>query len=245
MFGLNDAGINGDTAAATPSQGPLVRTVDPLVAKALDELPDQLRAKRARLASLSALLGGDSTSSPSAVDITNLDYYLVLSGDQRLDSNERAEYFMQIDRAVERNTTGLTLIGPQRITLTGENERVTFFVESKAPATLQVQLRFSSDPRLDFPDGRATNLTVAPGVNNVSIRVRSRTPGATKLTLDITSPDQSILLANRQYQIRSIALSGVGWGLSIAALLVLLTWWVRHHRAAKTPRPTSEIRGAA
>jgi hypothetical protein len=50
------------------------------------------------------------------------------------------------------------------------------------------------------------------------VRVRSRTPGSFPVDVIVRSPDGVITLATARYKIRSLALSGVGLGISIAAL---------------------------
>ena len=85
---------------------------------------------------------------------------------------------------------------------------------------------------------------MAPGPNSFDIKVRSRTPGSFPVDVVVRSQDGVITLATARYNIRSLALSGVGLGISIAALAVLVTWWIRHHRSAKRARIAQEPTGA-
>jgi hypothetical protein len=219
----------------------LVRSLRPELPKALGQYPAALREARARLTSFGGLLvdNSDSTTSP-------LRQLLLVSGDDRLDPSERDAYLAQVLQTVDRGTKGVTITGAQRITLTSREDTFPIIIENDpANPSLHVVVELRSDPRLDFPGGRSIEKVLAPGPNRLDIRVRSRTPGSFPVDVIVRDPDGVITLATARYKVRSIALSGVGLGISIAALAVLLTWWVRHHRSAKRARIATELTGAA
>jgi hypothetical protein len=200
-----------------------------------------LRVGWARLTSFGGLLvdNSDSTTSP-------LRQLLLVSGDDRLDPSERDAYLDKVIQTVDRGTKGVTITGARRVTLTSQEDTFPIIIDNDpANPSLNVVVELQSDPRLDFPGGRSIATVLAPGPNRLDVRVRSRTPGSFPVDVVVRDPDGVITLATARYKIRSIALSGVGLALSIAALAVLVTWWVRHHRSAKRARIAAELTGAA
>jgi hypothetical protein len=74
--------------------------------------------------------------------------------------------------------------------------------------------------------------------------VRVRTSGAFTMVVEVTSPDQSIVLDTSTFDIRSTAISGVGLVLSAGAGLFLAVWWAKHWRSARRSRhlmPASSV----
>jgi len=240
IFNLPASGMENDTTTATPAQGVLTRTLRPELPKALGNYPTALREARAQLNSFSGLLVADGAGRTAP-----LRELLLVSGDDRLDSNERDAYLNQVTQTVERGTKGVTIGGTLRFTLTAQEDRFRIIIDNDpANPSLNVVVELRSDPRLDFPAGRANPYELAPGTNSIEVRVRSRTPGSFPVDVIVRSPDGVITLATARYKIRSLALSGVGLGISIAALAVLVTWWVRHHRSTKRAKLAHQLTGA-
>jgi hypothetical protein len=238
VFNLPVSGTENDTTTATPAQGVLTRTLQPELPKALGLYPFALREAYARLNSFRELLVADSAG--RTAPLTEL---LLVSGDDRLDSNERDAYINQVIQTVERGSKGVTITGPLRVTLTSREDTIPITIENDpANPSLNVVVELKSDPRLDFPDGRVIGpRELVPGTNRLEVRVRSRTPGSFPVDVVVRSPDTDgsgsvITLTTARYKIRSLALSGVGLAISIAALAVLATWWIRHHRRTKRAR---------
>lgn len=241
IFNLPASNMDSDTATATPAQGVLTRTLRPELPKALGQYPVALREARARLNSFSTLLVTDGAGRTAP-----LRELLLVSGDDRLDSNERDAYLDQVTQTVERGSKGVTITGALRFTLTAQEDVFPITIENDpANPSLNIVIELSSDPRLDFPAGRTIPYVLSPGTNRLDVRVRPRTPGSFPVDVTVRSPDGVIPLASARYKIRSVALSGVGLGISIAALAVLVTWWIRHHRSAKRARIATELTGAA
>ena len=243
VFNLPVSGTENDTTTATPARGVLTRTLRPELPKALGSYPVALRDAHARLDSFSNLLVADGAGRTAP-----LRELLLVSGDDRLDSNERDAYLSQVLQIVERGSKGVTITGPLQATMTSREEEFPITIESDpANPRLNVVIELKSDPRLDFPNGRVIGpVELAPGTNRFDVRVRSRTPGSFPVDVIVRSPDSNsvITLATARYKIRSVALSGVGLGISIVALAVLLTWWVRHHRSAKRAKLAHQLTGA-
>ncbi|TML19289.1 MAG: hypothetical protein E6G39_01840 [Actinobacteria bacterium] len=239
IFNLPPSGTESDTTAATPAQGVLTRSLRPELPKALGNYPTALRDATARLNSFSGLL------SNSDGHTTPLRELLLVSGDDRLDPSERDAYLNQVIQTVERGSRGVTITGTLRVTLTARQDTFPIIIENDpANPKLKVVVELRSDPRLDFP-GSPIPYELVPGPNRLDVRVRSRTPGSFPVDVVVRSPDGVITLATARYKIRSLALSGVGLGISIAALAVLVTWWVRHHRSAKRAKIAHQLTGAA
>jgi hypothetical protein len=230
IFELSSSGTDSDTAVATPSQGILTRGLNPDPPKALGQYPAALRQTSARLDSVTQLLETQADSK-----IAPLRELLLVSGDDRLDASERTTYLDQANNFVDRALKGVSFTGPHRVTLTAQEDTIPIMImNDPANPPLHVRVELRTDPRLDFPDGPFIDIDpLVPGPNRRDVRVRSRTPGSTNVDVSITSPDGNLRLATQQYKIRSVALSGVGLGLSIAALVVLFTWWFRNHRSTR------------
>ena len=227
---------------ATPAQGVLTRTLRPELPKALGQYPIALREAHARLGSFSGLLVADGAGRTAP-----LRELLLVSGDDRLDSNERDAYLNQVIQTVERGSKGVTITGPLQVTLTAAR-RPDPDHHRERPGQPHAS-RWSSSCRAirgsTSPTGAPRPYELAPGTNRFDIRVRSRTPGVVpRRRRRALRPDGVITLATARYKIRSLALSGVGLGISIAALAVLVTWWIRHHRRAKRARIAHELTGA-
>ena len=242
VFNLPVSGIENDTTIATPAQGVLTRTLRPELPKALGFYPVALRDAHTRLDSFSQLLVSDGAGRTAP-----LHELLLVSGDDRLDSNERDAYVNQVLQIVDRGSKGVSITGPRQATMTSREELIPITIENDpANPRLKVVIEFRSDPRLDFPDGSSIPKELAPGTNRFEVRVRSRTPGSVPVDVVVRSPDSNgvITLATARYKIRSVALSGVGLGISIVALAVLLTWWIRHHRSTKRAKLAHQLTGA-
>ena len=84
-----------------------------------------------------------------------------------------------------------------------------------------------------------------PGTTTLDVPVRVRTSGAFTLDVEVTSPDESIVLDTSTFDIRSTAISGVGLVLSVGAGLFLAVWWAKHWRSARRSRHLMPASSAA
>jgi hypothetical protein len=53
------------------------------------------------------------------------------------------------------------------------------------------------------------------------------------VTIQVTSPDGGLLVTSSRVTVRSTAVSGIGYVLSVGAGLFLVIWWFRHWRRAR------------
>ena len=103
-------------------------------------------------------------------------------------------------------------------------------LKNNADIPLTVRVRMSS-PKLQFPDGDQTVELPPQSFTEVKIKITALSNGTTGVTLEVFTPLGDVRLAPPVPLTASInALSGVANLLTGAALLVLLTWWVRHVR---------------
>lgn len=120
--------------------------------------------------------------------------------------------------------------------LTGTTGSVPFTLQNTADIPLTVRIRMSSS-KLEFPNGDQT-VTLAPqSFTEVRIDMRARSNGESPVTLEVFTPLGDTRIAPPVPLTASIsALSGIGNLVTGAALLVLLTWWVRHIRRNRRQR---------
>jgi hypothetical protein len=119
--------------------------------------------------------------------------------------------------------------------MTSRNAEIPLDLENRLPFAIQIQIQLSSE-KLDFPDGYLRTETLAPGPNHFDISIRSRVSGDSLLEVTVVPLDAEAGVASfarARYTIRSTALSGVGFALSMIALLVLIVWWFRHARRTR------------
>jgi len=233
----------GRSASETLSSGPLRRTLKPEPARALTDYPAQLARIAAKLSAYEAMLG--TATSARSSDLHDL---LAVTGDDRLDTPNRRAYLNTVDDAITRRLrtadgrAGIVAPGKQRITMTSRRTEIPLQLENQLSYPVTVRLELRSE-KLDFPNGWIATETLQPGANTVNLVVRSRTSGDSLLEVSVLAPgaDPSIgALATTKFTVRSTALSGVGLALSIVALLVLLTWWIRHARRTRRARRAAE-----
>jgi len=119
------------------------------------------------------------------------------------------------------------------VNLTGRRGTVRVSLRNNAAVPLDVRVRMTAS-KLQFPEP-STVVTLAPGsFTEVQIEVVALSNGRIPATLDIYTPEGDTRLAPPVPVTLSLtALSGIGNLVTGAALLVLLTWWVRHFRRGR------------
>jgi len=122
------------------------------------------------------------------------------------------------------------------VNLTGRRGTVRVSLRNNAPVPLDVRVQMTAS-KLQFPEPPPT-VTLAPGAfTEVQIEVVALSNGRIPATLDIFTPQGDTRLAPPVPVTLSLtALSGIGNLVTGAALLVLLTWWVRHIRRGRRQR---------
>ena len=148
----------------------------------------------------------------------------------------RTEAMDAAEAAVRAALDGVRLTGRTDLNLTSRRGTLPVTVENANPFPVDVLVRVRSD-RLRFPDGGAITLQVEPSdVRRIDVPVEARATGSVPVFVELWTPDDRTQLDVLRLNVRSTAFSGVGLVLSFGAVLVLLTWWVRHIRATRRDR---------
>jgi hypothetical protein len=123
------------------------------------------------------------------------------------------------------------------VNLTGRRGTVRVNLRNNSEVPLDVRVRLTSS-KLQFPDGEPPVVALQPGVfTEVQFNVVALSNGRLPATLDVFTPEGDTRLAPPVPVTLSLtALSGIGNLVTGAALLVLLTWWVRHIRKGRRQR---------
>ncbi|MFM7687480.1 MAG: DUF6049 family protein [Actinomycetota bacterium] len=122
------------------------------------------------------------------------------------------------------------------VNLTGRRGTVRVSLRNNAAMPLDVKVRMTAS-KLQFPEPPPI-VTLAPGAfTEVRIDVVALSNGRIPATLDLFTPEGDTRLAPPvPVSLSLTALSGVGNLVTGAALIVLLTWWVRHIRRGRRQR---------
>jgi Family of unknown function (DUF6049) len=225
--------------AEIPSGGDGRETVD----LAPHEVTDDLRAvagavppARRSIDGLGALIDDPALASSLHQSL------LVSTGTDTLDAL-RVPYVDRVNGALGSVEGAVTLPDQFRITLTSRSSTIPIRLTNASDQNLDVRVELDSD-QLEFPDGSVLTPNLPPGTTTLDVPVRVRTSGAFTMVVEVTSPDQSIVLDTSTFDIRSTAISGVGLVLSAGAGLFLAVWWAKHWRSARRSRhlmPASSV----
>lgn len=194
----------------------------------------QLASFRQMLVTSPGAAGG---SNAGLVRATAFDQLLGIAGSDELSVANRNQFLDGVAGTLRRELGSVAAPTRQTVTLTSRSGSIPFTLHNTLGYPVQVRLQMESSERLAFPDGTTQTLTLTGENTPIEIRVRTRTSGDAPLTITVTSPDGSLLLATTDYTVRSTAVSGVGLALTIGAALVLVVWWLRSlYRGRKAKR---------
>ncbi len=220
-----------ETLVSGPMRRSLISTRGPDV----DELARGIDQARATLESYESIFGA-----AAATRTTQFDELLLASSDSRLSDTQHRVYVDAatsfVTRSVRTPDGNVAIRAPDsdRFTLTSRREKIRIVIENglTAAATVRIDLR---SEKLTFPEGDSITTLLQPGANVIEFDVSVKTSGDSLLEYTVNAPKGSLgELARGKLRVRAWALSGLGVVLSAAALLVIITWWVRH--AVRTRR---------
>ncbi|MGH9170623.1 MAG: DUF6049 family protein [Acidimicrobiales bacterium] len=137
----------------------------------------------------------------------------------------RSAYLNYLDGKAEAVGKYLSLPFGRVITVTSLRATIPISILSTSPVPIVARLSVSALD-LGFPKGRSWDITIAPRTNIVKIAVSARTAGTFSLVLTLSSKTGYVMQSG-DVTIQSTAISGVAVGLSAAAGLFLLVWWLR------------------
>ena len=219
--------------ARDPAGGAVVqRDLQPAPGPILGTYPTRLAILRARIASFSQM------AQQSDGLLASWEQRLLISGAEELTPAERDAYLATIDATINRRIAAIQSPPKQSVTLTSNEGVIPFTVRNLLRQPVNVTLELEGTSRLEFPGGerRTEAILVEPGTNQIPLRVHTRSPGVSPVTVRVTSPDGGLLVTTSRVTVRSTAVSGIGYVLSVGAALFLLVWWFRHWRRARSEK---------
>jgi hypothetical protein len=216
-----------------------------------------IRYARSRLEGFS---GAVSQSTAGAAEVQDLDQLLLTSESGSLNARQQSVAASAASAALSQQLRALT-VNAGEIRLTSNAARVPITVVKNVPYPVTGVVSVTSD-KLVFPQGSQSAATFCrPPVvhssagrstfsllcvndhptNVVYVDMRARASGDFRISVTLTSPKGSLVLASGQLTVRSMSTSAVAIALSALAVLVLLAWWgrslLRGRRGRRTRRP--------
>lgn len=204
---------------------PIVRRLIPSAPPDLGALPSLLTSGQSQLDTLASFLPAGSR----APEVRGLDLRLAVMASSDLSAEERVPYVTQITERVDELKSAVARLDTETITLTSREATLTVTLENGLTEPVRTLVTLESS-KLTITD-RVREVLLEPGVPTaLEFPVEARSTGSFGLTVSVGSPDGSILMRQARWTIRSTALSGVGWVLSIGGLVFLAGWWAAHAR---------------
>ena len=174
---------------------------------------------------------------------------LLTSESTDLTELQRQGLLTQIQAAITKVTSLITLPRSTSITLTSTRGSIPLTVLSTSSLHARVELRLSSErlifQRFSTSDGRCTvptstsevcDLTLTTHNTTLKVPVETRTSGVFPVQVSLWTPDGSQLIAQARDTVRSTAVSGVGVVLILLAVISLAIWWIRDLRHGRRAR---------
>ncbi len=183
----------------------------------------------------------DGFAGPDSARAADLEVRQLTSVADGLETAGRVALLDSVEAVVAGGFDGITLTGQTDLNLTSRTGELPVAIANANDYPVRVMVRIRSD-RLRFPDGEEIEVIAEPDVTRLDIRVEALATGSVPTFVEIRTPDGSLVLDDRQLNVRSTAVSGVGLALSLGALAVLAIWWVRTWRRSRGPTETSETR---
>jgi hypothetical protein len=237
VFGDVDPARTGDGGAA------VTRRLTPVRGPGLGDYPARLRDVQAHVDSFSQVIR------QSGRLLASWQQRLLASGAADLEPAARARYIDTIQATIAGRLAKIDSPGRQTVTLTSREGDIPFSLRNGLGVPVDLLLELDGGSQLEFPDGGdRQRIHVDPGTRPIGLRVRTRSPGVIPVTVRITSPDGGLLVATSRVTVRSTAVSGIGYVLSIGAALFLVVWWFRHWRRVLRERRAAtggEVTGPA
>ncbi|RMH78098.1 MAG: hypothetical protein D6683_08005 [Actinomyces sp.] len=195
------------------------------------------RLTTARLDAFASLIeptgGLDTVVEPLAERIAAAD-------DRSLPDRSRAAYLAAVRAAIDDAVTGVRIVDTGRVTLTAHRASVPLTIANERTQPLAVLLALDSE-KLRFPEGAERVVLLEPGVNELAVLVDAPGTGDARLRVTLRSPRGDLVVADAVIDIRSTALSGIGLAITVVALGVLASWWIRSVLRGRRQRPAASV----
>jgi hypothetical protein len=197
---------------------------EPLVRQPTDELviTDYLAAE-SQLAAYRSMIRDED-----AADHDLLAAELQRSLSSNVEQSVREAAWQQVIDYVRRQTSLVDAPPEESINLTSRRASVPFSFQNRSDLALRVEVRFISDKLRveDLDDGESTTLLLEPGVTTREFQLQALSTGSFPLTIELHSPDGTLLVSRSRSAVRSTTPTGVGLALTLGAAVFLLAWWV-------------------
>lgn len=156
-----------------------------------------------------------------------------LSSDVPSDSKDTT--WQRVTDFVRQQTSLVDAPPVDSINLTSRTAKVPFSFQNRSDTALRVEVRFISDKLEvnDFDDGESTTLVLEPGITTHEFTLHALSTGSFPVTIELHSPDGTLMVSQTRAAIRSTTPTGVGLGLTLGAAIFLLGWWVLDLRRRK------------
>jgi hypothetical protein len=199
------------------------RTLAPADPVDLGTFATGLTLTRLRLTALASML-------PAADPLpASMAARLRVSVDASLDATGRQAYLDAVNQQLNELADAVDPVPTRRVTLASRSTEVPITLHRRLDRPIKVRIHLES-PKLSFPEN---DLLVTLDTDTVQqpIAVKARANGTFPLTVSIMTPDGDVAVApSTELTVHATTLSGFGVVLTVGALLVLATWWVRHLR---------------
>jgi hypothetical protein len=218
----------------------------------------QIRQERGRLTAFSSAVGVSA-----APVVRSLDDQLLAAESSQLRPSQQQAAVASFGRALDAQLATIS-VRADTIKLTSTAAKVPITVTKQSGYAVTGTLRITGD-KVVFPSGasqdpgpvcRSWSETVSAGrstftchavighaTNAVYVDMRARATGDFRLTVTLTSPSGSLVLATTHVTVHSMSTSFVAVALSVAALAVLLAWWGRTLWRRHPPGRGAHVRG--
>jgi hypothetical protein len=195
----------------------------------LTDFANGLALTRLRLAALASMLPA-SDSLPAMLEaelrVANADGF---TGEQR------QAYLDSVNGRLNQLADAVDPIPKRKVTLAGRTTELPITIHRRIDKPIKVRVRLESS-KLSFPQNDVL-VTLDSDIVQERVAVKARANGTFPLTVTILTPDGDLPVAQpTELTVQATTLSGFGVVLTVGALLVLATWWVRHIRKSRRER---------
>jgi hypothetical protein len=157
---------------------------------------------------------------------------ILLASTSQAAAGTRSAYLDTVRQQVGAGLEGVALIDSGRITITSRHADLPILIHNSQSVPINVALTLSAE-KVDFPGGDRRLMVLDPGDNQLPVEVLALASGDSVINLTIESPEGGVELAVGVVRLRSTAISGLGLLISVIALTVLLSWWVKTVRRGR------------
>jgi hypothetical protein len=216
------------------------RLLSPTPSADLGDYPARLREIQAHIASYAQV------TQLSDREATSWQQRLLVSGAQELPPATRDQYIDAIQATITNRVAKIQSPARQTVTLTSREGVIPFTVRNNLRRPVHLKLELDGGPRVEFPGGTSRSFGVDPGIHQIRLPVSTRSPGVVPVTVRVMSPDSGLLIATSKVTVRSTAVSGIGYVLTVGAAGFLVVWWFRHwRRTRREGKPAADVTGTA